>query len=99
LTESDLLIVPEVAPPELEGEHDRMAHIVLPEFGPGPDGRPVVVRDAATIITEAMVMGTPVQALCGKMWVPDRNPDNHGVCPTCIEVFEAAMGRPWTGRR
>ena len=25
-------------------------------------------------LTEAMVMGTPVVALCGKVWVPSRDP-------------------------
>ena len=30
----------------------------------------------------------PVQALCGKKWVPNRNPDRYPVCPTCKEIFE-----------
>lgn len=40
-------------------------------------------------LTEAMVMGTPVVALCGKIWVPSRNPDNFPVCPTCKEIWES----------
>ena len=32
-------------------------------------------------ITEAMVMGTPVTALCGKVWVPSRAPEKFPVCP------------------
>ncbi len=39
-------------------------------------------------LTEAMVMGTPVVALCGKVWVPHRNPDRYPVCPTCKEIWE-----------
>ena len=39
-------------------------------------------------LTEAMVMGTPVVALCGKVWVPGRNPDRFPVCPTCKEIYE-----------
>lgn len=39
-------------------------------------------------LTEAMVMGTPVMALCGKVWVPSRNPDRFPVCPACKEVWE-----------
>lgn len=39
-------------------------------------------------LTEAMVMGTPVIALCGKVWVPSRNPDKFPVCPDCKKVFE-----------
>lgn len=40
-------------------------------------------------LTEAMVMGTPVVALCGKVWVPHRNPDRYPVCPTCKEIWES----------
>ena len=36
-------------------------------------------------LTEAMVMGTPVVALCGKVWVPSRAPDKFPVCPDCKE--------------
>ncbi|MDR1710696.1 MAG: DUF3039 domain-containing protein [Propionibacteriaceae bacterium] len=43
-------------------------------------------------LTEAMVMGTPVIALCGKVWVPSRNPDRYPVCPECKKVWE--MLRP-----
>jgi hypothetical protein len=38
-------------------------------------------------ITEAMVMGTPVTALCGKVWVPSRDPSRYPICPTCKEIF------------
>jgi hypothetical protein len=40
-------------------------------------------------LTEAMVMGTPVIALCGKVWVPSRNPDRFPVCPECKEIWES----------
>ena len=38
-------------------------------------------------LTEAMVMGTPVTALCGKVWVPSRDPQKYPVCPTCKEIW------------
>lgn len=38
-------------------------------------------------LTEAMVMGTPVIALCGKVWVPSRNPEKFPVCPACKEIW------------
>lgn len=38
-------------------------------------------------IMEAMVMGTPVTALCGKVWVPSRDPQRFPVCPTCKEIY------------
>lgn len=39
-------------------------------------------------LTEAMVMGTPVIALCGKVWVPSRAPEKFPVCPECKEAWE-----------
>lgn len=39
-------------------------------------------------LTEAMVMGTPVVALCGKKWVPSRAPEKFPVCPECKEIWE-----------
>lgn len=39
-------------------------------------------------LTEAMVMGTPVVALCGKVWVPSRDPERFPVCPECKEIWE-----------
>lgn len=38
-------------------------------------------------LTEAMVMGSPVTALCGKVWVPSRDPQRYPVCPTCKELW------------
>lgn len=40
-------------------------------------------------LTEAMVMGTPVRALCGKVWVPSRDPQKYPVCPECKEIWES----------
>lgn len=38
-------------------------------------------------LMEAMVMGTPLVALCGKVWVPTRNPERFPVCPECKEIW------------
>jgi hypothetical protein len=43
-------------------------------------------------LTEAMVMGTPVVALCGKVWVPSRDPEKYPVCPECKEAWEELRG-------
>lgn len=40
------------------------------------------------LITEALVYGTPIVALCGKIWVPFRNPEKYPVCPICDEIFK-----------
>ncbi len=45
-------------------------------------------------LTEATVMGTPVVALCGKVWVPSRAPEKFPVCPECKEIFEGLSEGP-----
>ena len=39
-------------------------------------------------IVDSSVMGTPLVALCGKVWVPSRDPKRYPVCPTCKEIYE-----------
>jgi hypothetical protein len=39
-------------------------------------------------ITESAFTGKPVVALCGKVWVPGRDPNKFPVCPTCKEIYE-----------
>lgn len=48
-------------------------------------------------LTEALVMGTPVVALCGKVWVPSRDPEKFPVCPTCKEIWETFGEGPKDG--
>ena len=43
-------------------------------------------------LMEAMVNGTPVVALCGKVWVPSRDPQKFPVCPDCKEIWESMQG-------
>ena len=40
-------------------------------------------------LTEAMIMGHPVIALCGKVWVPSRDPERFPVCPECKDIWES----------
>ena len=40
-------------------------------------------------VAEAYIMGTPVIALCGKIWVPSRDPEKFPVCPQCKEIFNS----------
>jgi hypothetical protein len=40
----------------------------------------------------AMVDGIPVKALCGKMWVPTRDPDRFPICPNCKDIYEKMKG-------
>lgn len=43
-------------------------------------------------IMESAVTGSPVIALCGKVWVPNRDPEKFPVCPECKEIFESIPG-------
>ena len=61
------------------GDHERFAHIVRT---PG--------RNAEAAITEARVMGEEVEALCGKRWVPERDPKKYPVCPECKAIRNGA---------
>jgi hypothetical protein len=45
----------------------------------------------AASVTEGYVMGTPVIALCGKIFVPSRNPERLRVCPICKEVMDSVF--------
>ena len=61
------------------GDHEKFAHIV--------DKR---IQDP----DEALVFGLEVQALCGKRWVPTRDPQKFPVCPTCKEIM-SEMEKVW----
>jgi hypothetical protein len=39
-------------------------------------------------VMDSALSGEPVVALCGKVWVPGRDPKKFPVCPTCKEIYE-----------
>lgn len=43
----------------------------------------------ADALTDAMIFGTPLKALCGKMWVPTRDGLKFPVCAECKEAYDA----------
>jgi hypothetical protein len=73
------------APDLDDGDHDRMAHIVLEGYTP-KEGEYV---SAGPSVVEGIVNAVPVRALCGKEWVPGRDPKRYGLCPTCKEIAES----------
>lgn len=81
-------IAPTTVDPLLDGDHERMTHIVLEGFKPEKGD----FVSAGPSVVEGMVNGTAVRALCGKVWVPGRNPKRYPVCPTCKEIAE---GKGW----
>lgn len=50
-------------------------------------------------VTEAYVLGFPVEALCGHLFVPSKDPKNKPVCQACLDIWKQ-MGREegsWSG--
>jgi len=43
-------------------------------------------------ILESAMTGEPVIALCGKVWVPGRDPQKFPVCPACKEILDGRFG-------
>lgn len=43
-------------------------------------------------IAAAAGSGRPVVALCGKVWVPRRDPSQYPVCPACKEILQSLQG-------
>ena len=39
-------------------------------------------------ILESALSGEAVTALCGKKWIPGRDPEKFPVCPTCKEIYQ-----------
>ena len=45
-------------------------------------------------ILESALSGDPVVALCGKVWVPGRDPKKFPVCPVCKEIYQGLRPGP-----
>lgn len=45
-------------------------------------------------IESAIFNGTPCKALCGKVWVPNRDPQRFPVCLECKEIWESLPPPP-----
>lgn len=63
---------------ETETGEPTAAHIVKVKRG----------EDAAAVVLEARINGTPVEALCGFVWVPSRDPKQLPICEECKGIYE-----------
>lgn len=54
------------------------AHIVKTDPG----------ENAAAKVLEARIYGTPLEALCGHVWVPSRDPKQLPLCEQCKSIYE-----------
>ena len=86
MSSTETLQRPEVSDPELEREPPRVAHIII------GDATGEVAPSAGTAVTEAYVLGTPVDALCGAVFVPSRDPKSCPVCQPCADLAKL-LGR------
>jgi hypothetical protein len=74
----------------LPGSSTRLDEDVRPDlsFGDGDHERFAHYVDKDKIVDSA-VLGTAVVAICGKVWVPSRDPKKFPVCPECKEIYES----------
>jgi hypothetical protein len=79
---SELITMPVQVDPELdatpETEEPTAAHIV--KVAPG--------ESAAAKVLEARIYGTPLEALCGHVWIPSRDPKQLPLCEECKSIYE-----------
>lgn len=79
---SDVTTVPIRVDPETERvpetSEPQAAHIVKVEPG----------ESAAAKVLEARIYGTPLEALCGFVWVPSRDPKQLPLCEECKSIYE-----------
>ena len=59
------------------------AHIVKRRSGKDEDS-----SDAVAQVMEARFNGTPIEALCGHVWVPSRDPKKLPLCQLCKDIFD-----------
>jgi hypothetical protein len=77
LTTRPVEVLPDVEEIVEPGE-PAQAHIV--KVGPG--------ESAAAKVLEARIYGTPLEALCGHVWVPSRDPKQLPLCEECKSIYE-----------
>ena len=78
--------------PETESHTDLLTRPVLEEDDGGHDRFAHYVKKDK--IVESAVTGKAVRALCGKKWIPSRDPEKYPICPTCKEIHAGLKNEP-----
>ncbi len=65
--------------------------VIEPKLGDGDHDRFAHYVRKADIV-RSNVEGVEVVALCGKKWIPNRDPSRYPVCPACKEIMAALRG-------
>ena len=89
MTDTGITTSPVQVDPELDGDHERMSHIVLEGFKPEKGD----FISAGPSVVEGMVNGTAVKALCGKIWVPGATPSGTPSAPRARRSPKPGVGR------
>ena len=71
-------VVETITEEDVELDPGKHAHIVVTKPG----------ETATAVVLEARIMGTPIEALCGHVFVPQRDPLQLPICPKCKEIYD-----------
>ena len=77
--------------PNLEGDTDLLTRPELQEDDGGHDRFAHYVKKDKVV--ESAVTGKSVRALCGKKWIPSRDPEKYPVCPVCKEIYDGLKNK------
>jgi Protein of unknown function (DUF3039) len=45
-------------------------------------------------ILQSAMSGKAIRALCGKKWIPSRDPERFPICPICKEIYSGLRPAP-----
>jgi len=77
--------------PDLEGDTDLLTRPELQDDDGGHDRFAHYVKKEKVV--ESAVTGKAVRALCGKKWIPSRDPEKYPVCPVCKEIYDGLKNK------
>jgi hypothetical protein len=77
--------------PDSAGDTDLLTRPELQEGDGGHDRFAHYVKKAKVV--ESAVTGKEVEALCGKKWIPSRDPEKYPICPACKEIYDGIKNK------
>jgi hypothetical protein len=77
--------------PDLEGDSDLLTRPELQDDDGGHDRFAHYVKKEKVV--ESAVSGKSIRALCGKKWIPSRDPEKYPVCPVCKEIYDGLKSK------
>jgi hypothetical protein len=77
--------------PDLDGDTDLLTRPELQDDDGGHDRFSHYVKKEKVV--ESAVTGKAVRALCGKKWIPSRDPEKYPICPVCKEIYDGIKNK------